>query len=66
MGRSDWLWPIGHPWTAALDAADGIASGRTRAVARDIRLGLTPFRGRGSRLAAELDTRARTFLQTAA
>lgn len=53
-------------WGAALDAADGVASGRTRGVAQDIRRVLTPFRARGSRLAADLDARARTFLQTAA
>jgi tetratricopeptide (TPR) repeat protein len=53
-------------WRGALDAADGIASGRTRAVARDIRRGLTPFRARGSRMAADLDARARDFLQAAA
>lgn len=52
-------------WDKALDAAEKVYSGRTRAVAGDIRRELSPFRKRGSRLAAVLDARAQAFLATA-
>ncbi|MFD0635400.1 hypothetical protein ACFQ9X_31455 [Catenulispora yoronensis] len=52
-------------WGKALDVAENVYSGRTRAVATDIRRELSPFRKRGSRLAAALDTRAQAFLATA-
>ncbi|MFC5721299.1 Tat pathway signal protein [Streptomyces gamaensis] len=49
-------------WSQALDAMDGVRSGRTRQTARDIRAGLVPFRKRGVREAAELDARAAAYL----
>jgi hypothetical protein len=52
-------------WGRALDAAEKVYSGRTRAVAGDIRRELSPFRKRGSRVAAVLDCRAQAFLATA-
>jgi hypothetical protein len=41
---------------------DGIRSGRTRQVAVDMRAVLSPFRRRGLRVVADLDTRAATYL----
>jgi hypothetical protein len=52
-------------WGRALDAAGKVYSGRTRAVAGDIRRELSPFRKRGSHVATALDSRAQDFLTTA-
>ncbi|WP_412539085.1 hypothetical protein R8Z50_24955 [Longispora sp. K20-0274] len=41
---------------------DGIRSGRTRQVAADIRSTLSPFRARGTRAVADLETRAADYL----
>lgn len=49
-------------WSQALDAMDGVRSGRTRQVAADMRSTLSPFRGRGLRVVAELDARAAGYL----
>ncbi|MCU1658743.1 MAG: hypothetical protein JWO57_3399 [Pseudonocardiales bacterium] len=49
-------------WSSALDTMDGIRSGRTRQVAVDMRAVLSPFRRRGLRVLADLDTRAATYL----
>jgi hypothetical protein len=49
-------------WSKALDAMDGIRSGRTRQIAVDMRAVLSPFRRRGIRTVVELDARAATYL----
>jgi len=49
-------------WSAALDAMDGIRSGRTRQVAIDMRSVLSPFRSLGIRAVGDLDARAATHL----
>jgi hypothetical protein len=49
-------------WTTALDLMDGVRSGRTRQVARDIRSVLSPFRRRGIHPIADLDARAAAYL----
>ena len=49
-------------WSSALDAMDGIRSGRTRQVAADLRSVLSPFRRRGIRAATEVDARAAMYL----
>jgi hypothetical protein len=49
-------------WSSALDAMDGIRSGRTRQVAADMRSVLSPLRRRGLRSVADLDARAATYL----
>lgn len=49
-------------WSAALNVMDGIRSGRTRQVAKDIQTTLAVFQGRGSRVAGDLDARARAYL----
>lgn len=49
-------------WSNALNAMDGIRSGRTRQVAADMRSVLSPFRRRGLRAVAELDARAADYL----
>ncbi|HET8661610.1 MAG TPA: Tat pathway signal protein [Micromonosporaceae bacterium] len=50
-------------WSRALDAMDGVRSGRTRQVAVDMRSVLSPFRQRGIRAVAELDARAASYLR---
>ena len=50
-------------WSRALDAMDGVRSGRTRQVAVDMRSVLSPFRRRGIRAVAELDARAASYLR---
>lgn len=52
-------------WTVALDAMDGIRSGRTRKLAVDMRAALSPFRGRGSRVVMDVDARAASYLAEA-
>ncbi|WP_117208862.1 Tat pathway signal protein [Allorhizocola rhizosphaerae] len=51
-------------WSKALDAMDGINSGRTRKVLKDMRTALSPFRKRGLAQANELDARAADYLAT--
>lgn len=50
-------------WSRALDAMEGVRSGRTRQVAVDMRSVLSPFRQRGIRAVAELDARAASYLR---
>ncbi|MBW1603769.1 Tat pathway signal protein [Streptomyces sp. JJ66] len=52
-------------WHRALDAMEGVRSGRTRQVVVDMRRTLSPYRGRGVRLAQELDGRAALHLASA-
>lgn len=49
-------------WGRSLDAMQGVRSGRTRQVAKDIRATLSPFRGRGIPAVAETDARAAAYL----
>lgn len=49
-------------WTKALDAMDGVRSGRTRAVATTMRALLSPYRDRQVRGARTVDARARQYL----
>jgi hypothetical protein len=49
-------------WNRALDAMDGVRSGRTRHVAADMRAVLSPFRRRGLRYVADVDARAARYL----
>jgi len=49
-------------WSRALDAMDGINSGRTRQVVTDMRSALSGYRHRGTVVAQELDGRARAYL----
>ncbi|MGW5927190.1 Tat pathway signal protein [Streptomyces anulatus] len=51
-------------YNEALDALDGISSGRTRNVIVQIQQDLSPVRGRGGRQVAELHQRAREMLRT--
>ncbi|GAA2249290.1 Tat pathway signal protein [Kitasatospora cystarginea] len=49
-------------WSAALDAMDGVRSGRTRQAAADMRSALSPFRRRGIRAINDVDARAADYL----
>jgi hypothetical protein len=49
-------------WSTALDAMDGIRSGRTRQVAADIRAVLSPFRARNIPGALDVQRRATAYL----
>lgn len=49
-------------WSIALNAMDGVRSGRTRQVARDIRSVLSPFRQRGMRAVIDTDRQAAAYL----
>lgn len=49
-------------WSRALDAMDGVRSGRTRQVAQNMRSVLNPLRPRGIRAVAHLDERAAAYL----
>ncbi|MGH3694805.1 MAG: hypothetical protein ACRDRX_12600 [Pseudonocardiaceae bacterium] len=51
-------------WSSALDAMDGINSGRTRQAVVDMRIALSPFRRRGIPATLELDVRACAYLNT--
>lgn len=51
-------------WSNALDAMDGIRSGRTRQAVLDMRAALSPFRRRGVSATIELDARACAYLNT--
>jgi tetratricopeptide (TPR) repeat protein len=53
-------------WSRAVDAMDGIRSGRTRRVAHNMRSVLSPFRRRGIRAVAEVDARAESYLREVA
>lgn len=53
-------------WSRALDAMDGITSGRTQQTVVDMRTALSPFRRRGIPAAAELDRRAVRYLASSA
>lgn len=50
-------------WTQALDAMEGVRSGRARDTVLTMRRVLSPFRNRGIAAAAELDTRATAVLR---
>ncbi|MFF6869377.1 Tat pathway signal protein [Streptomyces sp. NPDC012450] len=50
-------------WSRALDAMDGVQSGRARQAAVTMRTVLSPFRHRGIPSASEVDARARAVLQ---
>jgi len=50
-------------WGRALDAMDGVRSGRTRQVVIDMRSVLSPLRRRGIPAVAELDIRAASYLR---
>jgi hypothetical protein len=52
-------------WARALDAMDGVRSGRTRQAATDMRTVLSPFRSRKIPGAAEVCSRAEAYLATA-
>jgi hypothetical protein len=49
-------------WSNALDAMDGIRSGRTRQIAVDMGSALSPFRRRGMRAVADIDARSEAYL----
>jgi len=51
-----------HTWNQALDAMDGVRSGRTRDAVAHMRSALSPLRRRGGTAATDLDERARTML----
>ncbi|MGH3826727.1 MAG: helix-turn-helix domain-containing protein [Pseudonocardiaceae bacterium] len=51
-------------WSTALDAMDGIRSGRTRQAVLDMRAALSPFRHRAIPATVELDARACAYLNT--
>ncbi|MFJ6577879.1 Tat pathway signal protein [Streptomyces sp. NPDC091368] len=50
-------------WSRALDAMDGVQSGRTREALVTMRTTLSPFRGRGIPAASDVDERARVALR---
>lgn len=52
-------------WSNALDAMDGIHSGRTRQAVVDMRAALSAFRRRGIPATVELDARAAVYLNSA-
>jgi hypothetical protein len=49
-------------WSRALDAADGVKSGRVRQVVTEMRSALSPHRRRGNATLKELDSRAAVYL----
>lgn len=53
-------------WSQALDAMDGVRSGRTRQAAADMRTLLSPYRRRGASAIAEVDARAAAYLSETA
>ncbi|MFF3432151.1 Tat pathway signal protein [Streptomyces sp. NPDC002602] len=53
-------------WAAALDAMDGVRSGRTRQAATDMRTALSPLRQRGIPQIADIDRRAAAYLAATA
>ncbi|MBJ7004990.1 Tat pathway signal protein [Streptomyces sp. CRPSP2-6A1] len=55
-----------HTWGQALDAMEGVQSGRAREAAVNMRRVLSPFRNRGISVAAEIDERAKSVLERVA
>src|SRR5690606_41396976 len=55
-----------HTWAQALDAMEGVQSGRAREAAVNMRRVLSPFRNRGISVAAEIDERAKAVLERVA
>ncbi|MEU7148637.1 Tat pathway signal protein [Streptomyces sp. NPDC045456] len=55
-----------HTWSSALDAMDGVQSGRAREAVVTMRRVLSPFRNRGIRAVTELDARAKAVLERVA
>ncbi len=55
-----------HTWAQALDAMEGVQSGRAREAAVNMRRVLSPFRNRGISIAAEIDERAKAVLERVA
>ena len=53
-------------WSRALDAMDGVRSGRTRQAAADMRTLLSPYRRRGASSVSEIDARAAAYLSETA
>ncbi|MFJ6755338.1 hypothetical protein ACIQNK_09940 [Streptomyces sp. NPDC091273] len=53
-------------WAQALDAMEGVQSGRVREAAVNMRRVLSPFRNRGISAAAEIDERAKAVLERVA
>ncbi|MFI6160749.1 Tat pathway signal protein [Micromonospora haikouensis] len=51
-------------WSRALDAMDGVRSGRTRQVASEMRAILSPYKRRSIRAVQDVDARAKTYLST--
>ena len=49
-------------WSDALEAMDGVHSGRARQTVRDMRSSLSVYRAKGIRSVTELDTRAARYL----
>ncbi|GAA2747327.1 helix-turn-helix transcriptional regulator [Kitasatospora cinereorecta] len=49
-------------WSKALDAMEGVRSGRTRQAAAEMRSLLSPYRRRGTRATGEVDARAAAYL----
>lgn len=62
QARSGELEQACATWTSALDAMDGVRSGRTRNVARDIRTTVAPYRHLAGM--SEIDERAAEYLAT--
>lgn len=60
QARSSELEQACTTWTSALDAMDGVQSGRTRNVARDIRATVAPYRHIAG--VSEIDERAANYL----
>ncbi|MFF4835155.1 Tat pathway signal protein [Streptomyces sp. NPDC001315] len=55
-----------HTWAQALDAMEGVQSGRAREAVVNMRRVLSPFRNRGINAAAEIDERAKVVLSRVA
>ncbi|MBQ0994760.1 Tat pathway signal protein [Micromonospora sp. H61] len=53
-------------WSRALDAMEGVRSGRTRQVAAEMRSILSPYQNRRIRGVQEIDARAKSYLSTSA
>ncbi|GIJ38900.1 tetratricopeptide repeat protein [Micromonospora andamanensis] len=51
-------------WSRALDAMEGVRSGRTREVAVEMRAILSPYRRRSVRAVRDVDARAKIYLST--
>lgn len=55
-----------HTWAQALDAMEGVQSGRAREAVVNMRRVLSPFRNRGINVVAEIDERAKAVLKRVA